>query len=718
MSKYIILIVSIMMIVSCKNSTPHISQKSTTEKYFGKSIIDSYRNLENLEDTIVLNYIKDYNKYSTDQLSKIPNKERLLRLQNDFEKTKSASYKDILYLKDYIFYLKRSVDENEYKLYYKNPYENIKEVILFDPTNFELSKEQDFKITYFKPSWDCTKVLISLTKQGSEFSKMIVLDIKSNTVLPGFITHSSPTFVGGVKWLPDNSGFVYNRFSDTLSNKGTYLNNKSVLYKLGEKTNKFKDLLSIDNNPELNINQNEFPEIQIEENGKYAIGTIRAAGTYHETYFLNIKDITTNNWNPLFKRSDKIRDFLQIGDSLIYRTSKNSPNFKICKTSFLNPDFEDPKVLVEEKKDRVIQEYLIVNNQLFFTTIKNGVEAKMYSKKDDNSEVEIKLPFPSGKVYLSKTNNPNLLSVIIQGWTAPKVRYIYNTITGKFELDKNYPASMKANFSDLIVEEVLVKSSDGEEIPLSLVYKKGLKKDSSTPVLMRAYGSYGISMTPNFYYGFLLWAQEGGIYAVAHVRGGGEKGDSWHKAGYKNTKSNSWKDLISCSEYLIDNKYTSPEKLALWSGSAGGIVLGRAITERPDLFSSAVIDRGLLNPLRMESGINGSNNIKEFGSIQDSLDFKGLLAMDSYHHIKDNVEYPSVLITAGMNDTRLSPWHSIKFATKLKEANISNRPILLKAEFESGHGMTFSKKDEEFNMVAEVLSYAFWQTGHPDYQPK
>ncbi|GAA4277041.1 prolyl oligopeptidase family serine peptidase [Aquimarina mytili] len=434
--------------------------------------------------------------------------------------------------------------------------------------------------------------------------------------------------------------------------------------------------------------------------------------------FANINNIVETAWKPLFKKSDQIKSYKQLGDSLFYITSKNASNFKICKTSILNPDFENPIILVDEMKDQVIKDFIIRNNKIFYSTIKNGVEAKMFVKDNSEVVVEIELPFASGKIAFEKSTENHLLPVIIQGWTTPKARYLYNLLTDEFKLDNNYPSHISVSFDNLIVEEVLVKSHDGEDIPLSLVYKKGHKKDGNTPVLMRAYGSYGRSMTPRFYYGFLLWAQEVGIYAVVHVRGGGEKGDKWHKGGFKETKSNSWKDFISCTKYLIKNKYTSPKKMAIWSGSAGGIVIGRAITESPELYAAAIIDRGSLNMLRIDSGANGANNAKEFGSTKDSIGFKNLYEMDSYHHIKDNTKYPSVLITAGMNDNRLPPWHSIKFATRLNEASTSNNPILLKTEFDSGHGMVFSKKDEEFNMVANVFSFAFWQTGHSDYQPK
>jgi prolyl oligopeptidase len=210
---------------------------------------------------------------------------------------------------------------------------------------------------------------------------------------------------------------------------------------------------------------------------------------------------------------------------------------------------------------------------------------------------------------------------------------------------------------------------------------------------------------------------KGGIFAVAHVRGGGEKGDNWYKGGFKSTKPNTWKDFIACTEYLIENKYTSPTKMVSYSGSAGGICVGRAMTERPDLYAACIVKVGEFNTLRSEFGASGKNNIKEFGTIKDSIDFRALLEMDSYYHIKKGTNYPAVYLTSGLNDTRVSTWQPAKFAARLLENTSSKKPILLSVDFESGHGFEADndKKNEELN---KIITFALWQTGHPDYQFK
>lgn len=262
-----------------------------------------------------------------------------------------------------------------------------------------------------------------------------------------------------------------------------------------------------------------------------------------------------------------------------------------------------------------------------------------------------------------------------------------------------------------------MKSCDGQDIPLTLIYKKNISLDSNNPVLIDAYGAYGTNMNPFFAKTYLLWVLKGGIVAVAHVRGGGEKGEIWHKGGYKETKSNSWKDLISCAEYLVKEKYTSHSKMAIWGASAGGITVGRAMTERPKLFKAVIIESGILNPLRIESMPNGLNSVKEFGSINNENEFKGLLEMDAYQHLNKKIRYPATLITTGINDPRVSTWMPAKFAAKLKEVNSSDNPILLKVDYEGGHGGSIPLM-QRYSNLADIFAFAFWQLGHPDYQPK
>ena len=235
--------------------------------------------------------------------------------------------------------------------------------------------------------------------------------------------------------------------------------------------------------------------------------------------------------------------------------------------------------------------------------------------------------------------------------------------------------------------------------------------------MITGYGAYGFSDTPLMDDYIKAWTENNGIYAVAHVRGGGEKGDTWHLGGMKKTKPNTWKDFIACTKYLIDKKYTSSDKIVAWSASAGGVLIGRAITLRPDLYKAAIVRSGKLNATRSEFGPAGPNNITEFGTVKDSLEFNYLLEMDAYHHIKKDVKYPSMLLISGLNDPRTASYETGKFVAKLLAFNKERNPVLLKADTEGGHGFdqTSNKRIED---LTDILSFALWQTGHPDFQPQ
>jgi prolyl oligopeptidase len=236
--------------------------------------------------------------------------------------------------------------------------------------------------------------------------------------------------------------------------------------------------------------------------------------------------------------------------------------------------------------------------------------------------------------------------------------------------------------------------------------------DGSNPTLLRGYGSYGISQSPGFSPTSLAWLERGGILAVAHVRGGGELGQDWHLAGRKKTKPNTWKDFIACAEYLIDKGYTSKEHLAGQGGSAGGILIGRAITERPDLFAAANIAVGDCDMIRVETTTNGVPNIQEFGTVTIEEEFHALLEMSAYHHVEDGVEYPAVLLTHGINDPRVDPWLSAKMCARLQAATASDRPVLFRVDYHAGHGIGSTKK-QYHEQYADLLAFLFANLGKP-----
>jgi len=721
MLKTLYFFTSLCLILSCTKASesrfpkpPSIAGHTVIDTIWGKTISDPYRNLENLKDSTVANYLKSQNEYTDEVLTKHPKFNEFLGLiekkkdENDWSISKIRVTDSGKY-----FYVKKHDKEDFSKLYFRNEIDG-QEILLFDPVE---SSEKNKTINYIQPSWDESKIVIGLTEDDKEFCDLKILDVKSKILLPNFAKNALPNSFGGIEWLPDNSGFIYT-YTPVIDSKekGYLFNSRAVVFNL--KKGESIDLFSKEGNPEIGFNKEDFPLIYYTSTAnKYMLGQNAGVDMYRDTYYAKIEAIDNKkiNWKPLYKKSEQIKQFSLQDDVLYYRTSKDAPNFKLCKTSLSNPDFKNPEVIVEEYSDVVITDFTVTKKGLFYTTSKNGVEANLYWVKNGKSERVI-LPFPSGYLNVfSKGIHENSLWIKAEGWLNDLARYKFNFDTEEFEEESISNPKNSNILEDIVVEEIEIPSHDGVMVPLSLVYKKGLELNGKNSLLIVGYGGYGYSYTPYLNSYLENWVNQGGIYAMAHVRGGGEKGDAWHKAGKKLTKPNTWKDFIACTEFLIEKKYTNAKQIVGTGTSAGGITIGRAITEKPELFAAAIIRVGMLNPLRLHESPNGLNNAKEFGSIKDSLEFIGLKEMDAYYHIKDNVDYPAVLLTTGFNDARVAPWESAKFATRMQEATASDKPILLAVNFEGGHGFEANQKlkNEE---LAKVMIFSLWQTGHPDYQ--
>ncbi|WP_298515811.1 prolyl oligopeptidase family serine peptidase [uncultured Kordia sp.] len=722
MSKKVLGIIFIILISCSKEhsfqrTVPASIQDNTTETYHGKVIADQFRPLENMKDSTVLNWYEKEANYAQSILKNISGR-------NSFRKLTNASNIQVSELTltndNHYYYLKKEGKEITAKLYCRYELQG-EEILIFDPDSYQLASDNTYYINYFNPSWDNSKIVISLSKDDQEISELIILDIKTKKQHPQVIQNAWPAALGGIRWLADDSGFFYEYIPETDSEAAGYLKNvETILYKIGSNPTKRNVYFSKNNNPEIQMNSGDFPEVILQNpEDKYLFSNVSGASAYYEYYYTEYDNLYDKKiiWKPLFKQEDKVPFFYVMEDEVYFVTARNASNFKICKTSLKNPDVQNPEVLVEEDPKATISDFVLTKEGLFFVKTKNGVSSKLYKLQEGKTE-EIPIPKPAGAIYvLSKGAKYDDLWIEISGWTTNEVRYRYNSQENTFVEESIYPKTSTANYDDIIVEEIEVPSHDGVLIPLSLIYHKDTQKNGNNHVLMRGYGTYAFSLSPEVNPLMMHWIDKGGIYAVTHVRGGGEKGDTWHKAGFKKTKPNTWKDFIACTEYLIDEKYTNPKKIAAWSSSAGGILIGRAITERPDLYAAAIVRVGKLNTLRSENTPNGLNGIKEYGTVKDPKEFEYLLEMDAYHHIKKGEKYPALLLTAGMNDTRVPVWQPGKFAAKMIQANAANTPIVFNIDFKSGHGFDASA-EKRSTELQDMLSFALWQTGHKDFTLK
>lgn len=720
---FLVFLTMVLMVHCTTNNTrkqPPLAQvKPVEDVYFGTKISDPYRYMENLKDTTVQEWLKQQSDYTRGILNSIPGRQKLIDKMFEFDKRKSSQIGYLIITDDNrYFYLKTTPADETGKLFYRDGFEG-KETLLFDPDKYSADTTKKYVISSVSPSIDGSKVAFDVAPNGSESSVLFTMDVKNLKLYPENIDRcwgASPS------WLQDNNSFLFNRFqSSDVHDKNRELDSKTYLHTVGTDPTVDKEILSRAKNPELGIKPEDIPIVIYDKESHYLFGILATVDNRLNVFYAPATNMDKGkiDWKQLFKPKDEVYGFQNTDKDIYVYTPQNAANYKIVKISFKNPDLANAIVIVPEDKHAKLASYGITSDGLYYTLSKNGVEEKLYQLPfGTDKAAELKLPFAAGSISLSnKGPRYSDVWVDISGWTSDYQRYRCQFPGNAFKIENLSAKAAFPEYTDLTVEELMIPSHDGVEVPLSLIYKKDMVKNGGNPVFIYGYGAYGISMNPFFSPEFLLWTSEGGIIAVAHVRGGSELGNSWYKAGYKTTKPNTWKDLISCAEYLVKEKYTSAQKIAINSGSAGGIFIGRAMTERPDLFAAAIPQVGCLNPLRAEESPNGPVNVPEFGTVKDSLECMALIEMDSYLHIKNGVKYPATLITTGMNDPRVATWQPAKFAANLQAANISDKPVLFWVDYEAGHGIG-NTKTKSFESLADVFSFAFWQTGHPDYQVK
>ncbi len=715
----------ILLLASCsKKQTPPekpalIQPQPVTENYFGKEITDPYRNIENLKDSNVVNWIKAEADYARAIIDDIPGRQELINKMVEFDARVSSKVSSLhITENDIYFYLKMTPQDETGKLYYRNGFEG-DEIFLFDPTKYDTLSDKKYVISTLSPTDSGDKIIIGVAADGSEATDLLVLDVKNKTFLPDKLEN---LLFPIASWLPDGSGFLYNRgISADVHNVNRQINTKAHLHKMSEDFTKDKEIFSREKYPNLGIKPEDIPAVLYDKDSKYLYGMILSVDNRQFVYYAPVSELENDkiNWKLLFDKDDEVYNFNATDKDLYIYTPKNAPNFQIIKTTLVNPNLQNAEVVIPEDKSKILTGFVLTSDALYYTMSQNGIQEKVYKKSNSDGVVtELELPFKAGTAYISnKGYKYSDFWINISGWSSNSKRYRYNNATNNFKMETLSDVAEYPEFENLVVEELMIPSHDGAMVPLSLIYNRDLKKDGNNPVFMWGYGAYGISMNPSFSPTQLLFTTKGGILAVAHVRGGGELGEAWHKGGFKTTKPNTWKDLIACAEYLNKENYTNPKKMAIWSGSAGGILIGRAITERPDLFAAAIPEVGSMNPLRMEQSPNGPVNVPEFGTVKDSVECMALIEMDSYLHLKKDEKYPAMLITAGMNDPRVIAWEPAKFAARMLEYNASDKPDLFLTDFSAGHGIG-DTKTKQFESTADVLSFSLWQTGHPEFQVK
>jgi prolyl oligopeptidase len=419
-------------------------------------------------------------------------------------------------------------------------------------------------------------------------------------------------------------------------------------------------------------------------------------------------------WDVLCKPADDlVRGIIFQGDYAYAITHADAPQYKIVRTSLNHPDWDHAETVIPEAAD-IIQSITKCRHYLI-VTYSDGVICRLVKYEFATGKTSnVNLP-SSGTVSVSCPNwRSDRCLVTITSWVSPLATYDYDARKETFAKSIFNTAISYPGFENLVSDEVQVPGHDGAMIPLSIIHLKGMALDGSNNCILTGYGAYGISLKPHFSI-LSSVVTHGVVLAYAHVRGGGEKGEAWYKAGFKTTKPNTWKDFISCAEYLVQKGYTSPEKLSGTGTSAGGILISRAITERPDLFGAAVCNVGCANAMRMEFSPNGPVNTPEFGTVQNSVECAALYDMDGVQHVVKGVKYPALMGVGGWNDPRVPPWEPGKFVAAVQAASTSGKPALMKVNYDNGHFT--EEKSVTFSNFASQDAFLLWQTGNNEFQP-
>lgn len=692
--------------------------RNVQDRFFGTTVDDPYRYFENLKDPEVGAWMKAHADSARRTLDGLSAYAKLLARVAELDDAVTARIGSVQRMASgRLFYTRRGAEENTFKLYTRKSVDGA-EQRLADPDDWQKRTGKPHAINYFAPSRDGRYVAFGVSESGSEDASIYVMEVATRTLIGKPVQRAQ---YPNISWRPDNRSFFFLReqkLEPGMAVTERYQKARSYLYTLGADPDKLTEVLGI-GNARVKIRATDFPYVFSVPGSNWAIALVEA-GVQREIalYAAPLATVGKPNtpWVKICDTDDKVSGFEVRGDDIYLRTHRRSPRHEVVRTSLRRPHIANAASFVPAT-DLVLDNMALARDALYLE-YRDGAVKRLKRLAFTAGAVmqEITLPF-AGSVSLAAPN-PRLDGVLfnLMGWERasqvyhydPKRRQVANTglqPLGKFDLPP-----------DLVASEVKVQSHDGALVPLSIVHKKGVKLDGSNPALLYGYGSYGISEDASFIPRRLAWLERGGVFAVANVRGSGAYGEEWYKAGYKGTKPNTWKDFIACAEFLVKQGYTSRAKLGILGGSAGGILVGRALTERPDLFGAAVPVVGVLDAVRAETTANGVPNIPEFGTVKNEDEFRALLAMSAYHHVKDGINYPAVMLPHGFNDPRVDVWHSAKMAARLMAANPGGKPVLLNIDYESGHGVGSTKKQSQ-RQAADIYSFLLWQAGDPEFQP-
>ncbi len=700
---------------------PAAPVRPVTNDYFGKKLVDPYQYFEHLKSPEVQTYFREQANYTNAVLSKLgPGRETLRR---DIARLADAgaSVNVVASVAGTIFYVERPPSANDARLMLRGA--DGKPRLLLDPDAFgkATGSKAHLSISGVLPSPDGRYVAVGLVPGGAETETHTrILDTATATVLPEDFPR---TWQGATAWSADGKTLFYNQLP--LLQPGETENDRelrSLVFRhtLGG-TGADVAVFGIGVDPNVPFVPTDFPAVTISPAAPYAFGVI-AHGVQNEQtiYVAPAAAVVAGGqipWRKVADVDDDVVSFDVKGSTLYLLSHKGASRYAVLALDLEQSGATAANAAVAvPHSEVVIQQISVASDGLYVRGILGGLASlrklPFASHGPPGAVTSIALPF-AGTLQAFVTDPLASGAVFdLVSWTKPSLIYalaangeIANTGLRKApDIDTSRYASI----------EVKARSADGTLVPVSIVMRRGTKLDGSNPAYLEAYGAYGFDIDPYFLGASFAWLDQGGIWAVAHVRGGGEFGEAWHQAGKGPTKQHTIDDAIAAARYLIANKYTTSAHLAIEGTSAGGIMVGGAITQHPELFAGALDVVGLTDELRTEvADPNGAANVPEFGSSKTPDGFKSVYAMDAYQHIVNGRNYPAVMAVTGINDPRVAPWQPAKFVARLQAASASGRPVLLRVDYDAGHGLLAASRAQEVALLTDEFSFLLWQCDSP-----
>jgi prolyl oligopeptidase len=693
---------------------PKTPVREVTEDYFGAKVTDPYRWLENTSDAEVVAWMKAQNDYTRAALAKIPGRDKLADRIKQLDNA-GPTVSGVQVWGGHYFYLEAEPGSDNRRLYVRDTV-NAPERLLVDPEKLTTPDGKHFSIDYFAPSLDGKYVAYGISPGGSEESVLHVLETATGTALSDVIDRAQ--FASPV-WLPDGKSFFFTRTQKLGSDSpptAKYQKLKVYRHTLGNDPEKDPLIFGYEVSPNVKVLEDDFPVLLYSPAAPKSLVALVIHGVKNEKdlYVTSFDDTPTPNtaWKKVADDSDDITALDVYGDDLFLLSHKDASRYKVLRTSLSNPDLAKAALVVPPSEVVVINVSAAADG-LYIQDLDGGIGRLRRLSYGSGNVEPVKLPFDGAIQSLFTNPTEKGAWLELTSWTKSPLWY---ALKADFKIeDTGLVPPSPVDFSGIVSEEVKAKSADGTMVPLSIIHKKGIARDGSNPTWLEGYGAYGITLDPGFRATWLAFLEKGGIYAISHVRGGGEYGEDWHTGGQKLTKQHTIDDFLAAAQYLIENKYTSPAKLVGEGTSAGGITIGGAITQRPDLFAAAFVRVGDSDSMRSELMASGPANIPEFGTVKDADGFKGLYAMDAYQHVKPNA-YPAVLLTTGVNDPRVAPWQAAKMTARLQASTTSGKPVLLRVDYDAGHGLGSTKTQRDVEL-ADELAFLLWQTSVAGFQP-